>query len=77
MTSNVASKRIRNEDDEQCLVRSVATALAAEPLLEAVTFDRTRDSISVATLGRKDNTTVEAQATAAVQKGRLISEQHE
>src|SRR6266550_4824462 len=37
---------------EACLARSVVSALAEEPTLEAVTIDRTQRTISVATLGR-------------------------
>jgi Cd2+/Zn2+-exporting ATPase len=40
--------------DEACLARSVATALAEEPALEAVTIDAAQKKISVATLGRTD-----------------------
>jgi Cd2+/Zn2+-exporting ATPase len=38
----------------QCLARSVVNALAEDPSLEAVTIDRARKTISVATLGRTD-----------------------
>ncbi|MGH7993776.1 MAG: heavy metal translocating P-type ATPase, partial [Limisphaerales bacterium] len=37
-----------------CLARSVVDTLAEEPTLEAVTIDRARRKISVATLGRAD-----------------------
>jgi Zn2+/Cd2+-exporting ATPase len=37
-----------------CLARSVVDTLAEEPTLEAVTIDRARQKISVATLGRAD-----------------------
>ncbi len=39
---------------EKCLARSLADTLAEEPSLEAVTIDRARRKISVATLGRTD-----------------------
>jgi Cd2+/Zn2+-exporting ATPase len=65
-----------NGQKEECIVRSVAGALAGEPLLEAVTYDRAHDSISVATLGRRNNPTLEAEATAAVEAGREISARH-
>ena len=39
---------------EHCLARSLADTLAEEPALEAVTIDRARQKISVATLGRTD-----------------------
>jgi Cd2+/Zn2+-exporting ATPase len=40
----------------RCLARSVVDTLALEPALEAVTIDRARQKISVATLGRADVT---------------------
>ena len=41
-------------DSAHCLARSVANALEEDPSLEAVTIDRARKTISVATLGRTD-----------------------
>src|ERR1043166_556865 len=40
--------------EAQCLARSVVDALESEPTLEAVTIDRARHTISVATLGKAD-----------------------
>jgi Cd2+/Zn2+-exporting ATPase len=44
----------RQSGTENCLARSLADTLAEEPSLEAVTIDRTRQKISVATMGRTD-----------------------
>jgi len=44
-----------------CLTRSVLSALAQDPGLEAVTIDRVRKTISVATLGQADIGAVEAR----------------
>src|SRR5579859_3583534 len=41
-------------DPAHCLARSVANALVEDPSLEAVTIDRARKTISVATIGRTD-----------------------
>ena len=41
-------------DSTKCLTRSVVDVLSKEPTLEAVTFNRTRQVISVATLGQTD-----------------------
>ena len=41
-------------DARKCLARSAVNVLAEEPTLEAMTIDRTRRTISVATLGRAD-----------------------
>ena len=40
------------EEDANCLVRTVADVMRREPTLEAVKFDRTHRSISLATLGQ-------------------------
>src|SRR6516225_2578431 len=37
-----------------CLTRSVARAFDEDPTIEAITIDRTRKTVSVATLGRTD-----------------------
>jgi Cd2+/Zn2+-exporting ATPase len=39
---------------DPCLARSLANTLAEEPVLEAVTIDRARQKVSVATMGRAD-----------------------
>ena len=41
-----------HEEGEKCVARSVSDALARDSALEAVTIDRKRQAISVATLGR-------------------------
>lgn len=42
------------DPEHDCVARSVATALAENPGLEAVTINRKRQTISIATLGRTD-----------------------
>ncbi|HYG34802.1 MAG TPA: hypothetical protein VEC99_08465, partial [Clostridia bacterium] len=42
------------DSEPLCLARSVVNALAEDPTLEAVTIDRARKTISVATLGKAD-----------------------
>jgi Cd2+/Zn2+-exporting ATPase len=54
MSSTHGQRRSGSHDGENCLARSVADALAAEPALEAVTIDAAQQKISVATLGRAD-----------------------
>lgn len=50
-----AGARTKDEfDPAHCLARSVANALAEDSTLEAITIDRARKTISVATLGRTD-----------------------
>jgi Cd2+/Zn2+-exporting ATPase len=62
-----ATERMEKEATK-CLARSVADAMASEPSLEAVTIDRGRHTISVATLGKSDQVGVTARITSAVRK---------
>lgn len=52
MSSESQPKTERPPETSRCLARSVVNALAEDPTLEAVTIDRARKTISVATLGR-------------------------
>jgi Cd2+/Zn2+-exporting ATPase len=52
MNSSLKKHSGRGSGGGQCLARSVVDTLAEEPALEAVTIDRARQKISVATLGR-------------------------
>src|SRR5580704_8164901 len=54
MATPAAVSTARQTGAENCVARSVADTLAEEPALEAVTIDRARQKISVATLGRAD-----------------------
>ena len=54
MNASLEKHSGRGGEDGQCLARSVVDTLAEEPALEAVTIDRARQKISVATLGRVD-----------------------
>ncbi|MGB7769411.1 MAG: heavy metal translocating P-type ATPase, partial [Verrucomicrobiia bacterium] len=64
---------------DPCLARSVVDTLAEEPTLEAVTIDRARQKISVATLGRADvaklteRITTQFQAAQTTDAGRFCS----
>lgn len=50
-----------------CLARSVAQALAKDPALEAVTIDRSRHVVSVATMGRVNDAQLGQRITASLQ----------
>ena len=52
MSAGTQSKDDPPLDPSRCLARSVVHALSEDPSLEAVTIDRARKTISVATLGR-------------------------
>lgn len=55
-------------DHPACLVRSVATAFAADHTLEAVTINQAQDKISVATLGRTDEAALAGRITKTVEQ---------
>jgi Cd2+/Zn2+-exporting ATPase len=54
MAVQAGTKTDHESDQTHCLARSVAKALQDDPSLEAVTIDRARKTISVATIGRTD-----------------------
>jgi Cd2+/Zn2+-exporting ATPase len=56
------------DDPAKCLARSVADVLAENPALEAVTIDRARQTISVATIGRADVPKLTEQISATVRR---------
>src|SRR6266699_893403 len=55
-------------DSGQCLARSVLDALTDNPALEAVTINRARQTISVATLGKTDIPNLTDRISATVQR---------
>ena len=57
-----------------CVVRAVAEALAHEPTLEAVTINRARRTISVATLGRIDEAKLSQRITDTIQNAQAAEE---
>jgi Cd2+/Zn2+-exporting ATPase len=59
-----------------CLARSVMETLAEEPALEAVTIDRARRTISVATLGRTDVGRLTGRITAKFQAAQAADAGH-
>ena len=61
---------------ERCLARSLVETLAAEPALEAVTIDRARQKISVATLGRTDVESLTARISRELKTTQAVSAAH-
>ncbi len=59
-----------------CLARSVVDTLAEEPTLEAVTIDRARRKISVATLGRADVVKLTERITSQFQAAHAADAGH-
>jgi len=54
-------------DSEKCVARSVVDALGVEPSLEAVTLNRVQQKISVATLGKTDESRLTETVTHRIQ----------
>jgi Cd2+/Zn2+-exporting ATPase len=82
MSSVAEPKSSGAADHAPCLARSVVKVLGEDPTLEAVTIDRTRQTISVATLGRTDvprvterirTTLQQAQTTRAKRRCTLLA----
>src|SRR5678816_979620 len=67
------STAIGNAD---CLARTVAEELAKEPTLEAVTIDRARKTISVATLGRTDVLKITERIKVTLEKAQAEAGTH-
>src|SRR5947207_15470544 len=63
--------------DSRCIVRSVASAFASDPTLEAVTIDRAQKTISVATLGKTDEERIAQQITERVRQAEDVAEQEQ
>ena len=55
-------------DTARCLARSVVDALNAEPTLEAVTINRARQTISLATLGKTDEPRLAESVSGRIEK---------
>jgi len=67
------STRPAADAESDCIVRSVASALASDPTLEAVTIDRERQKIDVATLGKVDEQEVADRITRSVQQAQAAT----
>src|SRR3954469_4017407 len=62
------------EETSGCIARSVANALAEDPSLEAVTINRARRTISVATLGRVDEGKISERITNSIEHAQSVPE---
>jgi Zn2+/Cd2+-exporting ATPase len=66
-------KPTSTETGATCIVRSVASALASDPSLEAVTIDRGQKTISVATLGKVDEERIAHQISERVREAESVA----
>ncbi len=73
MSESVESKPPGPTAPKICLARSVAQALAEDLTLEAVTIDRSRRVVSVATIGRVDHAQLGRRITASLQAAATAS----
>ena len=62
----------QGEDSTKCLARSVAKALAEDSSLEAVTINRTRRTVSVATLGKTDDKKLSERITRTIEQAEKL-----
>src|SRR5437899_293813 len=60
---------------ESCLARSVVDALSDEPTLEAVTINRARQTISLATLGQANVPRLTERISGTIQRSQQVSEE--
>src|ERR1700723_137989 len=67
MNLSLRNKTAPDADAAKCLARSVTEVLAEEPTVEAVTLNRSRKTISVATLGQADVPKIEKRISATIQ----------
>jgi Cd2+/Zn2+-exporting ATPase len=74
--SSAAPSNTENSEDAKCLARSVARVLEQEPRLEAVTLDRSKHTISVATLGTTDVPRLTERVTASIREVQQARTEH-
>lgn len=68
MSDTTESQSPRAPGDSRCLARSVVEAMGAEPTLEAVTINRARQTLSLATLGKIDEPHLTETVSHRIQK---------
>jgi len=67
MNQTSRSQTVADAEGAKCLARSVTQVLAEEPTVEAVTLNRSRKTISVATLGQVDVPKIKERISASIQ----------
>ena len=77
MSSGTELETNRQQAASRCLARAVLTALSEDPTLEAVTIDRDRKTISVATLGKTNIPELTQRITSTFRRAQETrAEQH-
>ncbi|MDB6121356.1 MAG: heavy metal translocating P-type ATPase [Pedosphaera sp.] len=72
MSQPTSSETDLQAEKARCLARSVTEVLAQEPTLEAVTVDRTKKTISVATLGQADVAKLTQRISDTIQSAEAV-----
>ncbi len=76
MSQPTSTETHAGAESAKCLARSVTDVLAEEPALEAVTFNRQRKTISVATLGQVDVPKITERVAATIQNAQVGASGH-
>src|SRR5215469_7747732 len=76
MSVSPGTNREEESEEAHCLTRSVVDALAEDPTLEAVTIDRARKTISVATLGKADVPKLTERISQTFQRAQATKADH-
>src|SRR5215471_2796006 len=77
MSAKPEKKSPGSPEAGSCLTRSVLKVLAEDPGLEAVTIDRDKQTISVATLGQADVPKLTERITATLQHAAQADTEHQ
>ncbi len=72
MSASTTTDR-KSQTAAACLVRSVTSAFAAEPALEAVTINKSAQTISIATLGPADESRLNQRVTDSIQQAQAAN----
>lgn len=76
MSDEQNSKGPASQHGPACLARSVVHALGQEPSLEAVTIDRARHTISIATLGRTNEPRIAETVAGSIERAYENGREH-
>src|SRR5581483_6805011 len=67
LSTATGPKKATTSDDAECVARSVVEALKEKTSLEAITIDHQQHKVSVATLGKTDESRLTATITQSLQ----------
>jgi hypothetical protein len=76
MSAHHTSSSSKTTPVSGCLTRAVASVLVEEPTLEAVTIDPEHEKISVATLGRTDESRLRERISSKLEEAKRADSPH-